>query len=63
DPGLIWKSYQDATSKLYASMLKSGGFPFPVVDDTTKKKSISFSDHQSESSGDSSRGVFDKFLR
>ena len=61
DPGLIWKSYQDATSKLYASMLKSGGFPFPVVDDTKKK--VSSSAPQSESSGDSSKRVFDKFLR
>ena len=61
DPGLIWKSYQDATSKLYASMLKSGGFPFPVVDDTKKK--VSSSAPQSELSGDSSKGVFDKFLR
>ena len=62
-PEIVWKAYQDATAKAYASMIKGGGFPLPVVDET--KKGLSTSNPQSESKGDSSKrsGVFDKFLR
>ena len=64
-PEVVWKAYQDATAKAYASMLKGGGFPLPVKDDTSKKV-LSTSSPQSESRGNSSEkseGVFDKFLR
>ncbi|MBA7559168.1 hypothetical protein ES708_00782 [subsurface metagenome] len=62
-PEVVWKAYQDATAKAYASMIKGGGFPLPVVDET--KKGLSTSSPQSESRGDSSKRseVFDKFLR
>lgn len=62
-PEVVWKAYQDATAKAYASMMKGGGFPLPVVDET--KKGLSTSSPQSESRGDSSKrsGVFDRFLR
>ncbi|MBA7467773.1 hypothetical protein ES707_02994 [subsurface metagenome] len=62
-PEVVWKAYQDATAKAYASMMKGGGFPLPVVDET--KKGLSTSSPQSESRDNSSKrsGVFDKFLR
>lgn len=63
-PEILWRAYQDATGKLYGAMLKSGGFPLPIVD-TTKKKSPSLSDHQSESGSNSLRKSegFDRFLK
>ncbi len=63
-PEVIWKAYQDATAKAYASMIKGGGFPLPVKDET--KKVLSSSSPQGESRGNSSKkseGVFDRFLR
>lgn len=63
-PEVVWKAYQDATAKAYASMMKGGGFPLPVVDET--KKGLSTSSPQSESRGNSSEkseGAFDRFLR
>lgn len=65
-PEVIFKAYQDATAKLYSSLLKGGKMPFPVVDETAKKKlNSSTSNPQSESRGNSSKrsGVFDRFLR
>ncbi|MBA7525967.1 hypothetical protein ES705_18127 [subsurface metagenome] len=68
-PEIIWKAYQDATAKAYASMMKGGKMPFPVVDDTTKKKeAVSQSSPQRKSGHNSSKrsaapGVFDRFLR
>ena len=68
-PEVIWKAYQDATAKAYASMMKGGKMPFPVVDDTTKKKeAVSQSSPQRKSGHNSSKrsaapGVFDRFLR
>ena len=68
-PEVIWKAYQDATAKAYASMMKGGKMPFPVVDDTTKKKeAVSQSSPQRKSGRNSSKGsgapgVFDRFLR
>ena len=61
-PEVIWKAYQDATGKLYGSLLRGGGFPLPVVDST--KKGLSTSSPQSESRDNSSKksGVFDRFL-
>ncbi|GAI43077.1 unnamed protein product, partial [marine sediment metagenome] len=35
-PEVVWKAYQDATAKAYASMIKGGGFPLPVKDETKK---------------------------
>ena len=64
-PEIIWKAYQDATAKLYSSMIKGGGFPLPVRDDTAKKV-LSTSSPQSESRGNSSKPQhlpFDRFLR
>ncbi len=68
-PEVIWKAYQDATAKAYASMMKGGKMPFPVVDDTIKKKeAVSQSSPQRKSGHNSSKrsaapGVFDRFLR
>ncbi|MBA7570126.1 hypothetical protein ES708_11873 [subsurface metagenome] len=63
-PEVVWKAYQDATAKAYASMIRGGGFPLPVKDDTSKKV-LSSSSPQSKSRGNSSKrsGVFDRFLR
>ena len=62
-PEVIWKAYQDATAKLYGSMIKGGGFPLPVVDSTKKVPSTSSPQSESRSNSSERSGVFDRFLR